>query len=310
MHSVHLGAIDLNLLVAFDALLAERNVTRAARRVGLTQPAMSHALGRLRDILGDPILVRSGSGMLATARAEALEEPIRRALREIDDALRGGPTFDPKVARRTFTLAIGDYGELVVLPPLLARLAREAPGIDLRVLAIPEDYGRLVEDGSFDLVINPIATGLGAGLVQQKLFDERFVCVLRKGHRAAKNLDLASYVALPHALIAPRGRAGGFVDDALAARGLSRRVALTVPHFLVAPLVVAASDLVLTVAERIARTFAAMAPLEILEPPLPLRGFSMWQVWHERRRNDPAHAWLRTVITEVCADAKKVRKAR
>lgn len=300
MNGVHLGGIDLNLLVAFDALLAERSVTRAARRIGLTQPAMSHALGRLRDLLDDPILVRSGSGMMATARAEALEEPIRRALREIDDALRTGPTFDPKTSTRTFTLAIGDYGELIVLPPLLARLAREAPGIDLRVLPIPEDYGRLVEDGTVDLVVNPIAAQLPAGLVKQKLFDETFVCLVRKGHRAARKLDLSTFVALPHALIAPRGRAGGFVDDALAQKGLTRRIALTVPHFLVAPLVVASSDLILTVPERVARTFVGMAPLQILEPPLPLRGFSTYQVWHERRRTDPAHAWLRSLIAEVC----------
>lgn len=296
MHGTNLAGVDLNLLTAFDALLVERNVTRAARRIGITQPAMSHALARLRALFNDPILVRGGGGMLATARAEALEQPIRRALREIEDALTHGPVFEPRTAKRTFTIATGDYGQLVVLPPLLARLAREAPGIDLRIHAVPEDYTTALEDGTFDLVIAPVMEGLAGGLVQQKLFDDTFVCVMRKGHPAAKKLDLKTFLELPHALISPRGRGLGLVDDALAKKGLRRRVALTVPHFLVAPMVVASSDLLITLALRIATVFADLVPLAMRKLPFALAGFTTYQVWHERRRQDPAHAWLRKTI--------------
>jgi DNA-binding transcriptional LysR family regulator len=311
MHDMHIGAIDLNLLVALDALLVERNVTRAAKRVGITQPAMSHALARLRTLLDDDILVRSKSGMLPTARARALEEPIRRALREIEEALRARPVFDPRTAERTFAIATSDYGELVVLPPLLERLAREAPRIDLRVHAVPEDWSTPLEEGVYDLVLVPNAGDTPAGIVRQKLFDETFVCVLRKGHPAARRgLDLQTFVELPHVLIAPSGRLGGIVDEALAQRSLTRRIALTVPHFLVAPLVIASSDLLLTLAERVARTFAKMAPLEIRQPPLAVRGFAMYQSWHERRRGDPAHAWLRNLVAEVSATRPRRAKLK
>lgn len=292
--------VDLNLLLSLDALLAERSVTRAARRIGVTQPSMSHALARLRELLSDPILVRTAKGLVASPRAEALEQPIRRALADIGDALRRGPEFDPATARRTFTIGTGDYGELVILPALLKRLAREAPGIDLRVHAIEEDFTSKLEDLTYDMIVAPQANPLGAGLVRQKLFEERFVCVMRKGHPAShRPLDLDAFLALSHALVAPRGRAGSFVDDALAEKGLTRRVALMIPHFLVAPLVIAASDLVITLAARVANTFAEMVPLAIRRPPLMLPGFTTYQVWHERRRHDPAHAWLRKTLAEV-----------
>jgi DNA-binding transcriptional LysR family regulator len=299
MHDVNLAGVDLNLLTAFDALLVERNVTRAARRTGISQPAMSHALARLRVLLDDPILVRTAKGMVATARAEALEMPIRRALRDIEDAIRRGPVFDPKTAQRSFAIATGDYGQLVVLPPLLARLAKEAPGIDLRVHAMPDDVVRPLEDSTFDVAVVSIPRDLPGGIVRQKLFDEKFVVVLRTGHKALRReLDLETFVALPHALIAPSGRPTGLVDEVLEKKGLRRRIALTVPHFLVAPLVVASSDLVITLPERVARAFVAMASLQIRKPPFAMAGFTTYQVWHERRRHDPAHAWLRKTISE------------
>lgn len=308
MHTVHLPGVDLNLLVAFDALLAERSVTRAARRIGITQPAMSHALARLRSLFDDELLVRTPRGMLPTPRAEALEGPIRGALAAIERAIGATATFEPAEARRSFTIGTSDYGELVTLPPLLSRLSRDAPGIDLRMRPMDEDWPRALEAGELDLAIGPPISTVPASIKAQRLFDERFVCVLRAGHPAAKRpLTLARYVALPHALIAPRGRAGGYVDDALAARGLSRRIALVIPHFLVAPFAVANSDLVVTLAERVARAFAGVLPLSIVAPPLELPGFSFHQFWHERVDRDPAHRWLRACVHEVSRAPRRGR---
>jgi DNA-binding transcriptional LysR family regulator len=296
-----LSATDLNLLVALDALVAEGNVTRAAERVGLTQPAMSHALARLRKLFDDPLLVRSPQGMLPTARALELVVPIRRALGDIDGALRQQPAFDPREARRTFTLACVDFGSLVIVPPLLARLRAEAPGADLLVRQLRSDeIERQLAEGEVDLAVGVLYGEDEPWMVGQRLFTERFVCVVRADHPTAKGpLSLAEFVALEHALISPRGRQGGFVDRALAKLGHQRRVALAIPHFLAAPIVVATSDLILTVPERIARAFARMLPLRILEPPLEVEGFDVTQYWHGRQARDPAHAWFRALVAEV-----------
>jgi DNA-binding transcriptional LysR family regulator len=303
MQTVELAAIDLNLLVALDALLAEGSVTRAAERVGLTQPAMSHALNRLRKLLDDPILVRTPRGMLPTPRAEELVAPIRRALGEIERALHHRPDFDPATATRTFTLSAVDFGEFLILPPLLARLRAEAPGVDLVVQALRlEEVLEQLEAGDVDL-------GIGVSLppdlpraYRQKLFDERFVCLVREGHPEVGDgpLSLEKFVSLSHALISPRGRKGGYVDRALEAIGLSRHVALMVPHFLVAPHVVAQSDLVLTLPARVGRAFADILPLRAIEPPLELASFTVTQFWHERQQKDPAHAWFRGLLVDVC----------
>jgi DNA-binding transcriptional LysR family regulator len=311
MHAMHLAGVDLNLLVALDALLAERSVTHAAARVGITQPAMSHALARLRDLCGDPLLVRTPRGMLPTPRAEALATPIRRALADIEGALQADARFDPHAAQRTFTLATTDYGELVVLPPLLAHLSREAPGVDLRVGPVPDDLSGALERGDVDLAIAFIRRDASAAIRTRKLVDDRFVCVMRKGHPATKRpLTLERFVALRHAMVAPRGRAGGVVDDALAARGLTRHVVLALPHFLATALVVARSDLVATLAERIARLFAVSHGLAIVKPPLELRGFSIHACWHERRNADPALAWLRNAVADAITAGETAPRRR
>lgn len=296
-----LSATDLNLLVALDALVAEGNVTRAAERVGLTQPAMSHALARLRKLFGDPLLVRTPQGMLPTPRALDLVVPIRRALGDIDGALRQQPAFDPRAATRIFTLACVDFGSLVIVPPLLARLRVDAPGVDLLVRPLRSDeIERQLAEGQVDLAIGVVHGEEEAWMVRQRLFEDRFVCVVRADHPTVRGaLTIEQFVALDHALISPRGRQGGFVDRALAAQGRRRRVVLTIPHFLAAPIVVAGSDLILTVPERIARAFAKMLPLRIVEPPLAVEGFDVIQYWHERQARDPAHVWLRGLVAEV-----------
>ncbi len=303
MQDVNLAGVDLNLLVVLDALLDERHVTRAARRVGLSQPATSHALARLRALLDDPLLVRGPGGqMVPTPRAEALAPRLRDALHGVAAALADEAPFDPATARRSFRIATGDYAEFVILPALMARLAREAPGIDVWVVSGGDDHDAIAA-GAVDVAIAPRrASAAPAGIYTQRLFDETFTCLVRRGHPAAsQRLTLARYEALAHLMIAPRGTPGSLVDDALTAVGRRRRVALAVPHFMVAPYVVASTDLVVTLASRIARVIAAPLQLVALPPPLDLPGFTMSMWWHERRQHDPAHRWLRAAIADAVA---------
>ncbi|AKU94171.1 Transcriptional regulator [Labilithrix luteola] len=303
MHDVHLEGLDLNLLVALRALLTERHVTRAAARIGLTQPAMSHALARLRQLLGDPLLVRTASGMQPTPRAEAMRIPLDRALEELERVIARPAPFDPKTAKRQFTLATSDYVELTLFPRLVARLRAEAPGVDVRVLHLVERATGPLSEGRLDLAfgLTEVLVGPAAanGIRAQRIFDEKFVCVVRNGHPVVKRkLTLEDFVRLPHALVSLSGDPTGVVDEALAKIGKTRRVAVTVPHFLVAPHVVQDTDLVLTLAERVARMFSPMLGLAQFAPPLPIPGFAMSMVWHERMHSDSAHAWLRKVVKE------------
>jgi DNA-binding transcriptional LysR family regulator len=303
MRNDQLARVDLNLLVALNALLAEKSVTRAAGRLGLTQPAMSHALRRLRALFDDPLLVRTPRGMLPTAKAQRLDEPVQRILADVARTFHGEPAFDPRTARRTFTIFASDYCAFLLLPRMLARLSSIAPGVDLVVRTGITDYVLALEDGRLDVLLG-VYDQDARNAYKQKLFRERFVCMVRRDHPQVKQtLRLDDYVSVPHLLVAPRGaRPGGYIDDELAKRDGRRRIALTVPHFLLAPHIVASSDLILTVAERIARVFADLLPLRILEPPIKLSSFTISQYWHERQHNDPAHVWFRSVVAEVCKE--------
>jgi DNA-binding transcriptional LysR family regulator len=296
MSSVHDSGIEMNLLLALDALFEERHVTRAAARLGITQSAMSHALSRLRALFADPLFVRTPRAMIPTPRAHEIVEPVRRALREIDGALTRRPAFDPNTARRVFRIGAGDYGELAVLPGLSARVQREAPGVDLVVQPLPKDVAVSLEAGVFDVAIGPGAQ-TWPSILCQRLFTDRLVCLVREGHPVVKRaLSLDVYLALSHALVTPRGTGRAYIDEVLAGRGLERRVAVKVPHFLIAPFVVASTDVVLTVPERIARAVMPALALRVLECPLELEDVQFHQLWHERVHNDPAHAWLRAAI--------------
>lgn len=247
MQPLHLEGLDLNLLVALRALLRERHVTRAATRIGLSQPAMSHALARLRALLGDPLLVRTPSGMRPTTRAEAMTEPLERALEDIGRILASPAPFDASRSTRRFRIATNDFIELVLLPSLLASVWSEAPNVDIRVSNHQRGASEDLAEGRLDLAIGIIDQfGLPEppqGIRFQRIVSERFVCVVREGHPLGKRrLTLDEFVALPHALVSPRGDSGAVVDAALAKLGRRRRVALEVPHFLVAPHVVRETD--------------------------------------------------------------------
>ncbi|NMO15029.1 LysR family transcriptional regulator [Pyxidicoccus fallax] len=292
-----LTGINLNLVVALDALLTEANVTRAAERVGVTQSAMSHSLRQLRELLGDALLIRGRGGMVRTPRAEQLAAPLHRGLLELQRALRNEPVFEPATARRRFTLVTGDYFAATLLPELLALLGREAPHVDLAVRHLVVDQvSTPLESGEVDLGVGAFPPDL-PGLRQQKLFTEDFVCVVREGHPVIrKGLDLDTYLRFPHVLISPRGEGVGVVDTELARRGRSRRIALRLPYFLTAPLTVVRSDHILTAPRRLVEPFTEAWPLQVLTPPVPLRTFDVVQFWHERFDDDPAHRWLRGVV--------------
>lgn len=293
---MNLSAVDLNLLVVLEALLAERSVTAAARRLGLSQPAVSHALSRLRALLGDPLFVRAPGGLAPTARTEALTTSLARAMDAIRQSL-AEPSFDPETSDRSFSIATADLGAFVLVPPLLERLAKSAPRVDVAVRSTPmETAERQLAEGSLDLAV-VVSPTTRAGFYREPLFRERFVCVLRRGHPFERGkLTLDRYCAASHVLVAPRGTPGSPLDAELAELGRRRRVALSVPHFLVAPHVVARSDLVWTAPESMARSFAQLLPLVVRPLPLRIEGFVMLQLWHERHQRDPAHVWLRRQV--------------
>jgi DNA-binding transcriptional LysR family regulator len=294
MHHLH----DLNQLRVLDALLTERSVTGAARRLKLSQPAVSHALARLRLTFDDPLLVRSGRGMALTARAEALAVRLHEALAGLEAVVSERPGWDPSTARRTFSIATADYGELAVLPDLLPRLATLAPHVDLRVQRPTFPEYHVLEQADLVLTV-PRGDEAPAGVRSRALLRDRFVVVLHRDHPLAGGMTVEQYAAARHAFIAPRGSPGGVVDEALARRGLTRRVAVMVPHFLVIPHIIARTDLVVTLAERVARAFSHL-PIVAVPPPLDLPGFTVAMVWHERLDTDPGHAWLRRLLVEVC----------
>lgn len=312
-----LAGLDLNLLLVLDALLTERHVTRAGRRVGLTQPATSRALARLREHFKDPLLIRDGNALLPTTRAEQLADQLALALAGLAEALSDPTPFDPKTARLTLSIAAADYAQFVALPPLIAHLQQVAPGVDLVVKDLgATPVAEALAEGRIDLALAPRPGSArlprrgaevfdeGAHLFRRHLFDERFVCLVRRDHpRVKKRLTLETFVALPHAFIAPRGTPGGIVDDALAALGRERRVAVMLQSFLVAPWLIAQSDLVITLAERLAKALSTTLPLQVYPPPLPLPPFAIEVIWHERRHRDPAHRWLRGELVACCKEA-------
>ena len=299
-----LAGIDLNLLVALDVLVREESVTGAGKRIGLSQPAMSNVLSRLRSLLDDPVLVRTSKGMVPTPRALELVGPVRSGLAEIEVALRAGGKFDPASARARFVMAVTDHISPLFIPRLVSRLVREAPGIDLELVPwLGDQTFRGVQEGRVDLAI---AVGnlqnVPAGLYKRNLFQDPFICMVREDHPdVGERLTLETYCALKHVLVSPGGGRDGLVDMILAPMGLSRRVAVVVPTFLTAPFIVAASDMVVTISEWVARPFADLLAVRLLEPPIEVRGDGWFALWHERTRHDPRHRWFRDLLVDIAA---------
>lgn len=307
MKRMHLSDANLRLFLVLDALMAERNVTRAAARLGLTQPAVSHALRRLRDLYRDPLLVRDRDGMAPTPLAIELVAPLRLGLSELERVLNRDLAFDPARSSRVFSLATVDHPQVTALPPLLARLRKEAPGVDIRVRPIGTGLAEALAAGQLDAVLAggevEQILALDRGLMRSKICSEPFVCIVRKNHPALSKgrLDLETYVRLPHALVSTAGRDRGMVDAALARRKRERRIAATVPNFVGAPHLVAYSDLIATVPRSIAEYGARTLPIEIHDPPLDLPPGDAYLWWHQRFHNDPGHRWWRKALHDAFA---------
>lgn len=293
-----LRRIDLNLLVILDALLAERHVTRAAERLHLSQPAVSHALARLRDLLGDPLLVRAGGALVPTARALELAQPLRETLERVQDLLAPAG-FDPASANRTFRLAMSDYGAAMLLPGLVPILRSQAPGIDLQITqASREGMLELLLNGDIDAAAG-VFPDLSPQLRSVHLFRERYACLVDRQSLAGQGgLDLADYLSRPHVLLEMRGSGTAEIERALSAIHQRRRVAISLPHWSVAPRLIVGTDLVLTVAARNLRTIDEQR-LVVLPPPFEIPEFDFIFVWHTRREGDQALKWLREKMQAV-----------
>lgn len=294
MAEVRLSGFNLNLLLALDALLQEESVTRAARRLHVTQSAMSHNLAQLRELLGDPLLIRGKAGMALTPRAQGLAAALHRGLEQLQRALGDGPAFAPASATRGFTLTMGDFVAVLLMPRLLSGLRGSAPGLEFAV--VPVDRRRMaeqLESGEVDLGVG-VNFERAPRLRHEVVLTQRFVSVVRADHPEIRGaLSLEQFERWPHVLVGGKTGDSAIVDAALARLGRTRRVALRVPYFLAAPVMVASSDMILTTAALVASHFAGHYPLQILTPPVELAPFTIDVVWHERFERDPAHTWLR-----------------
>jgi DNA-binding transcriptional LysR family regulator len=300
---VNVTDLDLNLLRAFDAVLRDGSVTAAAERLGLSQPAMSNALSRLRRLLGDPLFMRTPGGMRPTAFAHQLAAPVRQALDLIHTTLLAQPGFDPRTSQRSFRLQLSDVGEIVFLPGLLERLQREAPGVRVETQQLPQDeVSDALAAGEIDLAVGFLPE-LSAGVVQKRLFRDRYVCLVRADHpRIGSRLTLAQFLAATHVLVSARGSAHEIVEQTLRNKGLQRRIALRVPHFTVIPMILARTDHMVIVPEGLVRSIARLGRFKSLKPPVDIPALDVKVHWHERFDQDPGISWLRSVLVELYAD--------
>lgn len=304
MHEVNFRSVDLNLLVALEALLEERNVTRAAARLGMSQPAASRALGRLRALFSDALLVDGPGGYVLSARAGEIRPALRRTLAGIGEMLEASP-FDPAGATGRIRLLMPDLHAAVLGPPLLARLAVEAPRLDVDILAPGPAVIEALERDAVDAVVGVIDE-VRTGVRRRGLFNEGFVTLMRSDHPAAgRKLTLARYLRLDHIVVSVTGVGPAPVDEMLAAMGRKRRVKVSVPNFFAAVEIAARSDLVMTLPESLARTAAGIGRFLALPPPVDPGPFTLSLVWHARHQDAPRHIWLRRMIVGAAAESRK-----
>lgn len=295
---VHFKKLDLNLLVAFSALMSHRNVTRAAEELGVSQPALSHALTRLRNYYQDPLFFHVKGAMLPSSRAEELFEPISRALDLIAETFDS--KFDPASLRRTFRIGLVEYAALLLLPTLVLKLRAEAPGVQLAFDYMNERKAeQLLISRDIEFAIGVFSSQNDACL-RETIAVDRFVCIARSGHKdIGKKLTVAKYVKLEHIRLPFYN---SMIDAALKSRGLSRKFSVKTENAWSVPFLVAKSDALATIPERIAFVFRQFCRVNVLELPYKIAPFNVDLVWHQRVQTDPAHIWLRQIVKAAAND--------
>lgn len=299
--AMNLYSYDLNLLTVFHMIYSEQHLTKAGERLKLTQPAMSNALTRLREMFDDPLFVRSGKQMLPTPRAQQVAPFIEEILGLAEQALVIQKSFSPQTSKRTFRLAMSDYAELVIFPPLFKWLTQEAPGIRIESTHLPtKDQHRSLESLNIDLMIGEDLSQ-GPTLFKQALFKDREVCMVREGHPISQEkLTLEKYLSLTFAQFQMSDRYETQVDRCLREQGHSREINLQVHHELILPIVLMNTEMAVNIPERMAQLYQNFMPLERLTIPLELSQFEVCQYWFERDHHSPAHQWLRSGIKTLC----------
>lgn len=299
---------DLNLLLAFDALLSEQNVTRAAKRLNLSQPALSAQLARLRDLFGDQLFMPTSRGVVPTAVAEELREPVRRALEEAKNVFGQGRGFDPATAEFTFTIAASDYMQVAVLLPFLTAISAAAPKVKVMAkLGSPRIVRTELERGDLDLAFLQTGTRETLGLHALPVIQDTYIGIARRGSVPTGRMSIKRFVAARHIIVAPAGESFlGPTDAALAAAGLTRTVSFAVSSFVTLIEAVAQSDLIAMAPERLARRYVDR--LDLFNAPLNVEGFGIAMLWHDRTKDHPAHRWLRDRLAAFCQATPRRRR--
>ncbi|MDD9944177.1 MAG: LysR family transcriptional regulator [Myxococcales bacterium] len=302
MRDLDLRQVDLNLLVPLAVLLRHRHISRAGRELGLSQPAMSRALGRLRQLFDDELLVQAGGNLKPTPRAEALEPALQQVLASTMQLLHGAP-FDPEHAEGEVSIGIADVLAYMFAPHLIATFAARTRGLRLRLRHWEADIRSHLASGEVELTFGHPPDS-EPGIYAQPLLSVDWACVLRKGHPAlARPWDLDTFCEQQHALVTvtPEGHGGGQIDEALALLGRTRQIALRMPYSGISPLLIAETDLVLTTSRWLARKVAGMVEIEVRQPPFAIDPMPLPMVWHERTHRDPRARWVRGLVAEAAA---------
>lgn len=298
---VNLRTLDLNLLLIFDAVYGERSISKAARKLHLSQPTVSNALARLRERLQDPLFERSTGGMLPTARAKALADPIRHALTTLEQGLRGDDPFDFARAEREFVIAVEDYSESVILPGFIHWLAKLAPSVRIRIRAeVSAALKNELRDGSVDLALDYFPLQ-GASFNNHCVLTETLMCLSRRDHPClTEPMTLETYLAMRHIVLGTSSNARPMIDLALSKRGLQRQIAVTVPHFISMPAMVQSTDMICTLPRRMALLYADNFRVKSHQLPVRVPHFPVYLICHELQTADAGHQWLRTHLMEFC----------
>jgi DNA-binding transcriptional LysR family regulator len=294
---------DLNLLPVVLAIAEERSVSRAAERLGWSQPKVSIALAKLRTSFDDPLFIRGSHGMSPTPRALALLVPTRDILARIKNEVLIGAAFDPRTTTRKFTFALSDIGEMTFLPKLLAYLQTHAPNATVRSVTLPPDEIAVgLEAGDIDLAVGYFPDLKGRNFFQQRLFTHSFISLLNAKHAIkGKRISMEEFLHIGHAVISAEGRSQEIFEQLLVKHRIERRIVLSTPHFMSIPFIIASTDLLVTVPYAVGASFAKIANIRLIEPPLEIPKFDLKQHWHRKYGKDEANMWIRSVLVKLFA---------